>query len=136
MPLNKPSDKVLTRSDTTLDALAPALWPNRQGNTWQRLTRHLGGHSRSKLLVVSYAFPPFLDTAGIVAAKRLALRGEGFDLITHNLLPRAQTDQRLAELLAPLVGQQVTVAGPPRTHREKSLATWCKTGLAAVRPGV
>jgi hypothetical protein len=84
-------------------------------------------------LVVSYAFPPFLDTSGIVVAKRLLRENEPFDLITHNLAPKSGLDERLGELVAPLEGRVTTVAGPPRTHREASLEKWCREGVAAVR---
>ncbi|SDD71801.1 Glycosyltransferase involved in cell wall bisynthesis [Paracoccus isoporae] len=77
------------------------------------MLRYLNEKLRDKL-VISYCFPPSLDTASIVAAKRLALAGEPFDVISNDMSAIRKTDSRLLDLCHDLVGREIVCKSAPR----------------------
>lgn len=69
-------------------------------------------------LVVSYCFPPYVDTAAIVAAKRVRERGEIVDVVYNAMDRIRRTDITTRRIAGPFVGDEAVV--PSRT----AFASW------------
>lgn len=72
----------------------------------REMLRYLNEKLRDKL-VVSYCFPPALDTAAVVAAKRLAVAGEAFDVISNDMSAVRKSDDRLLDICHQHVGREI-----------------------------
>ena len=83
-------------------------------------------------LAVAYAFPPFLDASGFIAARRLELEGEPYDILTKDVGSERPVDPRSAELGATLQGRRMTVAGRTGFGSGKAVAHFCAEGLKLV----
>lgn len=80
-------------------------------------------------LVVSYCFPPYVDTAAIVAAKRVRETGRPVDVI-HNAMGRIRpTDARLAEIAGPLVQRRHEVPTLSMFASWRVIVPWVDQGL-------
>lgn len=64
-------------------------------------------------LVVSYCFPPYVDTAAIVAAKRVREMARPVDVIQNRMSAQRSTDDGLESIAGPLVRRRYEV--PSRT---------------------
>ncbi len=56
-------------------------------------------------LVFSYCFPPFIDTAGIVMAKRINEAGRPVNVISNDMSEVRAKDERLLEIVASNIGR-------------------------------
>lgn len=68
--------------------------------------------SLSKTLAVSYCFPPWADTAGTVAAKRMVAAGQPFDVISNEMGKFRSLDKSLNDLAHHLVGDHIELKTP------------------------
>lgn len=59
--------------------------------------------------MVAYAFPPFIDTSAIVAAKRVRAHGSPIDLIQNDLSALRERDSGLESITAGLIQQRAVV---------------------------
>ncbi len=71
------------------------------------------GDGVARRLVTSYCFPPYSDTASVVAAKRVLERGEPVDVISNAMDAIRSQDAGLVELCGGLVRRHAAV--PSRT---------------------
>ncbi len=78
-----------------------------------RVDRAPRAHHPRRRLVVSYCFPPYADTAAIVAAKRVAQRGEPVDVVFNAMDAIRSRDPGLVTLCDGLVRRWAAV--PSRT---------------------
>lgn len=85
--------------------------------------------SPTRLLVLSYCFPPFNDTSGIVAAKRLREWGEPFDVIYKGLARIRPLDGSLTRLLGPLVRRHAEIPGPQAFASWGPISTFVREGM-------
>lgn len=69
--------------------------------------------SLADTLVYSYCFAPYLDTAGIVMAKRIQARGVPVDIVCNNMDSVRRLDRRLDLITAGLVGRKIILDGRP-----------------------
>ena len=88
-------------------------------------------HAAARTLAVCYVATPYNDASAIVAAKRLAWRGEPFDLICHNMAPNRTADPSTAMIDAHVRGASVEVPGEPRSERWQAQADFCERGAEA-----
>ena len=82
----------------------------------------------AQTLVSSYCFPPYSDTAGIVAAKRVRETGEPVDVITNSMDGLRERDSSLTELAGDLVRRYGAVASPPHFASWKSVRSFVHSG--------
>ncbi|WP_134774618.1 hypothetical protein [Ornithinimicrobium flavum] len=80
-------------------------------------------------LVVSYCFPPFVDTAAIVAAKRVRETGRPVDVIQNEMTPERTTDPGLARIADHLVVRRRMVDTPTYFSSWRSVVAWTEIGL-------
>ncbi|MDB6183145.1 glycosyltransferase [Paracoccus fistulariae] len=64
----------------------------------------------SRSLVVSFCFAPWVDTAGVVAAKRMLTAGRPFDVISDNMKKFRNADNDLRKISHHLIGAQVELS--------------------------
>lgn len=83
----------------------------------------------ARLLAFSYAFPPFNDTSGIVAAKRLREAGVPFDVILKDLRGMREIDGSLTTLVDGLVRRHAMVDGTPAFAAWSSIRHFIEAGV-------
>ncbi|WP_131106308.1 hypothetical protein [Ornithinimicrobium sufpigmenti] len=80
-------------------------------------------------LVLSYCFPPYVDTAAIVAAKRVRAMGRPVDVIQNQMAPQRAVDEGLATIADHLVVRRNAVDSATYFSSWKSIVRWCELGL-------
>lgn len=70
-------------------------------------------HESAEKLVVSYAFPPVMDTSGLVAARRLLLADEPYDVVTNTMKGLRQLDPGTELLVGKQLGRRHLIDGKP-----------------------
>ncbi len=63
-------------------------------------------------LVVSYCFPPYSDTSGVIAAKRVLVANERVDVIAQAMDSRRHTDDTLTRIGGTPVDRYVALNTP------------------------
>ena len=94
---------------------------------WKSLN---GGRARD--LVTCYAFPPSNNTSALVAGRRVRERGVCVDVITQDLRTYHDRDNGSAEILEHFVGNRKTLQREPRFSSWKSMAEYCRSGIATI----
>ncbi len=79
----------------------------------------------TKRLVISYCFPPFIDTAGIVCAKRIIANSEPADVISNSMESVRTRDENLLRLVAPYLGSSHEIGLHPSFSDWKSIENFC-----------
>lgn len=88
----------------------------------------------SKTLVVSYCFPPSVDTAGIVMAKRMLLLGKPFDVISNDMSEVREIDDDLNQIAGHLIGDHVVLKAPSNSIiAAKGIEVFTERTLAYVK---
>ncbi len=81
-------------------------------------------------VVFSYCFPPNIDTAGIVMAKRLRVDGRAVDIISNNMDSVRRVDRRLLGLIDDLVGSLEVLATPVSFGSWSAIARYAEEAVA------
>lgn len=82
----------------------------------------------ARRLVIAYAFPPYADTSGIVAAKRVLARGEAVDLLQNEMDSIRPGDPTLEMIAGHLVWRRGILRTPTRFSGWHSIVEWCQEG--------
>lgn len=85
----------------------------------------------SKLLVLSYCFPPYSDTSATIVAKRLIERNEVFDVISNNMSKIRHKEQSLNNLILPLIDKRITLNHQPSFSSMYYLNKYIDTAVTA-----
>lgn len=80
-------------------------------------------------LVVSYCFPPYVDTAAIVAAKRVRETGRPVDVVQNRMSAQRATDEGLAKIADHLVVRRHEVPSPTYFSSWRSIVSFTQLGL-------
>lgn len=83
----------------------------------------------SKTLVVSYCFPPYIDTAGIVCAKRIVEANKPVDVISNTMNGVRDRDDSLWKLVKPYVGRFSEIKAYPSFSNWKAIEDFCNKVL-------
>jgi glycosyltransferase involved in cell wall biosynthesis len=78
---------------------------------------------------VSYCFPPYSDTSGVIAAKRVLVANERVDVIAQAMDFRRHTDDTLTRIGGTLVDRYVALNTPYGFASWKSISTYTEVGL-------
>lgn len=87
----------------------------------------------AKTLVISYCFPPYIDTAGVVAAKRVREFGVPVDVVCNTMANIRPLDQRLMRVVDDLLGKVVQIDTPPSFSTWASIEKFCDTSIERIR---
>lgn len=84
-------------------------------------------------LVVSYCFPPDLDTSGIVAAKRVHAAGRVVDVVSNRMAQVRGRDTSALRIAEPYIERHVVLDTEPDFNSWDAIRAFCEQGQAAVR---
>jgi hypothetical protein len=85
----------------------------------------------ARRLVVCYAFPPYADTAAVVAAKRVRATGEPVDVVYNKLDKIRKLDPDTVEIAAPYVRRSIAVDAAAAFGSWRSIAEFADRGFQA-----
>lgn len=84
---------------------------------------------RATTLVASYCFPPYSDTAAVVAAKRVRQQGDAVDVIYNAMDSVRALDPSLLSLCGGLVRQFAAVPSPTHFSKWESVTAFSRMGM-------
>lgn len=91
---------------------------------------------QSKTLVISYCFPPYIDTAGIVCAKRIIQSNKPVDVISNTMKGVRERDDSLWKLVKPYVGRFQEIQAYPSFSNWKAIEEFCKKAVTVAERNV
>jgi len=91
---------------------------------------------QSQTLVISYCFPPYIDTAGIVCAKRLIEYNKPVDVISNTMKGVRQKDDNLWKLVKPYIGSFQEIDSYPSFSNWKAIEQFCEKALKATEKNI
>jgi glycosyltransferase involved in cell wall biosynthesis len=80
-------------------------------------------------LIISYCFPPYVDTSGNVMAKRLRLMNTAVDVIYNRMDKVRDRDPELNNLVNDLIDERVEVPSYPSFSNWKAIEDFCNLGI-------
>ncbi|WP_298889926.1 hypothetical protein [uncultured Serinicoccus sp.] len=80
-------------------------------------------------LVVSYCFPPFVDTSAIVAAKRVREMGRPVDVLQNRMSAERRTDRGLARIADHLVVRRQQLPSPTLFSSWRGITGFTRRGV-------
>lgn len=83
----------------------------------------------AKKLVISYCFPPYVDTSGNVMAKRIREKNEVVDVVYNKMDKVRSIDNELNLLVSDLIDERFEVPSYPSFSNWKAIEDFCKKGL-------
>lgn len=86
-----------------------------------------------RTLAVLYAFPPFVDTSGLVAAKRLSVWAEPFDVVCQDMSNIRGADPGALRIAREFQGHRRLVPGDAASHWWAEVRRFTEHTLEAVR---
>jgi len=87
---------------------------------------------RARALAVVHNFVPFIDTSGLVAARRLREWGVVTDVVSQDLSHRARVDEGAMRICAEVLDQTRMLPGKRLDHRWRASVRFTEGTLAAV----
>ena len=87
----------------------------------------------SGTLVASYCFPPYNDTSGVIAAKRVFMANERVDVIAQAMDSRRHRDASLIRIGGTLVDRYVALDTPYGFATWNSVSAYAEAGLRTYR---
>lgn len=109
------------------DALASLADARRLGFDMQEVNAQ-----SARTLAIAYAFPPFLDTSGFVTARRFALTGEPYDVVTQDMTGHRPIDERSLGLAEGELGSKMLVSGRAAFGSWVTIEKFCRKGMARI----
>lgn len=86
------------------------------------------GTRPSGKVVASYCFPPYNDTSGIVAAKRVLSANERVDVISNRMDGVRKLDTSLVQIVGGLIDRHAALNTPTGFASWRSVSTYASTG--------
>lgn len=83
-------------------------------------------------LVISYCFPPYVDTAGVVAAKRVRQRGEVVDVIYNAMGMLRDIEVSTRRIADPFISDEAAIASPTAFASWISIDSFRELGIAQI----
>lgn len=83
-------------------------------------------------LVITYAFPPFLDTSGLIVARKFANRDHTYDVVTQDMSSLRPSDPRALDLVNSKLGRHTVLTGRPALGRWGPMERFCTQGMNAI----
>lgn len=86
----------------------------------------------SQDLVISYAFPPYLDTSGFVMARKLADRPDAYDVVTQDMSSHRVVDERSSAMVRRDVGLRMLIGGRAALGSWDHIERFCTRGMTQI----
>jgi glycosyltransferase involved in cell wall biosynthesis len=86
----------------------------------------------AQTLVISYCFPPYIDTAGIVTAKRIREMREPVDVISNTLSSIRRKDLNLNFMVSDLLGNFFELNAPASFSNWIAIEKFCDAALSCI----
>ena len=83
-------------------------------------------------LVISYCFPPYVDTAAVVAAKRVRQRGEVVDVIFNAMDRLRHTETSTRRIADPFISDEAAITSPSAFATWASIDSFRELGIAQI----
>lgn len=83
-------------------------------------------------LVISYCFPPYVDTAAVVAAKRVRQRGEVVDVIFNAMDRLRHTEMSTRRIADPFISREAAIPSPSAFASWDSIESFRELGIAQI----
>lgn len=83
-------------------------------------------------LAISYCFPPYVDTAGVVAAKRIRQRGEVVDVIYNAMGMLRDIEISTRRIADPFISDEAAIASPTAFASWTSIDSFRELGIAQI----
>lgn len=83
-------------------------------------------------LVISYCFPPYIDTAGIVMAKRINEFGYPVDVVSANMDNIRVVDEKLTKLVDGYLGGHKLINTDPSFSNWKAIKKFCELSYESI----
>lgn len=87
----------------------------------------------AKDLIISYCFPPYVDTGGNIVAKRIRERNQVVDVIYNNVGKIRNKDIRLNKIVEDLIDDRIEIQSYPSFSNWKSIREFCEIGLLKIK---
>lgn len=84
-------------------------------------------------LIISYCFPPYVDTSGNVMGKRLRNMNDVVDVIYNKMDKVRNKDFNLNYLVDDLIDERIVVPSYPSFSNWKAIEDFCKLGLSNIK---
>jgi hypothetical protein len=88
--------------------------------------------SKAKGIVYSYCFPPYVDTAGVVAAKRIQQKGDVVDVVCNKMNSIRDKSAELSLICGDLIESSVELATPTSFGDWKAIEKFALDGYSKV----
>lgn len=82
-----------------------------------------------KTLVVSYAFAPDMDTAGMVMARRIRTWGKVVSVMSNDLSATNKYDPECFQMCAPFVERQIKINAKPTVAKWRKISWFVRKGM-------
>ncbi|QCJ44785.1 glycosyltransferase [Bacillus sp. S3] len=80
-------------------------------------------------LIISYCFPPYVDTSGNVMAKRIRNMNEVVDVVYNKMDKVREKDTKLNYIIDDLIEERVEIPSYPSFSNWKAIDDFCKLGM-------
>lgn len=97
---------------------------------------HIFNENKAKSLVVSYCFPPFVDTSGTVVAKRIRAEGELVDVIYNKMDTRRAINPYLSIIANEFIDQKYEIASPTSFSDWNAIKAFVDDGMIVIHKQV
>ncbi|WP_322034378.1 glycosyltransferase [Burkholderia sp. BCC1970] len=98
---------------------------------------HIVNKGKAKSLVISYCFPPFVDTSACVMAKRVRTAGDVVDVIQNNMAKVRKSDANLNLIPFDLIESKKVIDSPTTFSNWTGIEDFARKAVEwATRPGV
>jgi hypothetical protein len=89
--------------------------------------------SPAKRLAIAFAFPPYVDTSAVVAAKRLRATGELVDVIANAMDSIREVDETVVRIAGPFIARQAFLKTPSYFGDWGSIEQFAVAGREVIR---
>jgi poly(ribitol-phosphate) beta-N-acetylglucosaminyltransferase len=87
----------------------------------------------AKQLIISYCFPPYVDTSGNVMSKRIRNMNEVIDVVYNKMDRVRNKDEELNKLVDDLIENRFEIASYPSFSNWKAINQFCEMGLEKIK---
>ncbi|MFZ2726067.1 MAG: glycosyltransferase [Methylococcaceae bacterium] len=88
--------------------------------------------NQASTLVIAYCFPPYVDTSGIVVAKRLREAADIVDVVYNDMCSVRKSDKSLNYLIADLIDTRLLIKSPSSFGNWRGIESFTQQGFERI----